>query len=455
MTNALNPLVVLGQFDSGDANGLQTVNPPDPQGQDTSAPSAFQLALVQWLALAWPNLYSTGSEQGSVPDGSEAQETPGSKPTLSLVPMQAVSPVLDNNSSGLEHVIRSAQLDLEEISLSPQMLESTLPAPSYGANAISTHSMEFEIPSVIPSATVGLSEEAKTALGYLVLPSDALSEPGNNSAKMPLVPNLSTTELAVAFPRSEQLVPTKPLLSDTYIVRNARAEPIISASSDNLLQVSSVAHPAQLSISIEPCCVTGPAFSAVFADRLLYSSTSKSESNDLSPLSHSASVREHARAAVTPHALPTPVFLQHAVDQVAPQERVAIYHQIARAVHEHIHETHPDKPIRVQIRLEPPELGEVEIQLHYRGRELEAQFRVEQATTQVLLENQRSQLEETLAQFGINVKMLVISFQGQENQNQRHFEEPSYRPIKKLKRQNPAGDTRVPVDGVDHVDVMA
>jgi hypothetical protein len=302
---------------------------------------------------------------------------------------------------------------------------------------------------------VGLSEEAKAAFGSQFVPSATVSEPGNNSAKMPLVLNLSTTELAVAFPRSEQLVPTKPLLSDTYIVRNARAEPIISASSDNLLQVSSVAHPAQLNLSIQPCCATSPDFAAAFADRLLYSSTANPESNDLSPLSHSASVREHARAAVTPDALPTPVFLQHAVDQVVPQERPAVYHQIARAVHAHIHETHPDRPIRMQIRLEPPELGEVEIQLHYRGRELEAQFRVEQATTQVLLENQRSQLEETLAQFGINVKMLVISFQGQENQNQRHFEEPSYRPIKKLKRQNPARDTRVPVDGADHVDVIA
>jgi len=108
--------------------------------------------------------------------------------------------------------------------------------------------------------------------------------------------------------------------------------------------------------------------------------------------------------------------------------------QVAAAIlrHAEVSERHP--VVTVRLRLEPPDLGFVQIHLRLQGNSMEAHLQVENPATLTILEQQRGQLHDSLAQSGISVKTLVISFQGNESQQHPYREDTQPRPIKKSNR---------------------
>ncbi|MCS7160075.1 MAG: flagellar hook-length control protein FliK [Gemmatales bacterium] len=111
-----------------------------------------------------------------------------------------------------------------------------------------------------------------------------------------------------------------------------------------------------------------------------------------------------------------------------------LYQQIVQAVREQPQALRQEIPWRLSLRLEPPELGHLEIHVRMQGSDLEAHFRTEYPSTQFLLEQQRAQLQEHLNQLGISVRTIVISFAGEESRQHRHFERGDDWPIKKMNR---------------------
>lgn len=137
-----------------------------------------------------------------------------------------------------------------------------------------------------------------------------------------------------------------------------------------------------------------------------------------------------------------------------PRE-LQVYHQLVNSIREHLSQTNRENPIRLVLHLDPPDLGQVEVYMHFQGKDVEMQFRVEQQSTQVLLEHQRTQLEDTLAHIGINVKSTVISFQGHESRQGRFAEDHQDLPIKKSKRPTIEDKSATASPNSGELDIMA
>lgn len=153
--------------------------------------------------------------------------------------------------------------------------------------------------------------------------------------------------------------------------------------------------------------------------------------------------------------LPAAFTSEHRTHNLGDPQQPQVYHQIVRALHDNIRQVSENSPIRVRLQLEPPELGHVEIRLQLHGSDIEAHFQVEQPTTHALLDQQRPQLENSLAHLGITVKTIVISFRGDEFPHHRHSQSWLPWPIKKLGHRNETHPNIEPASHSEHVDVIA
>ncbi len=108
--------------------------------------------------------------------------------------------------------------------------------------------------------------------------------------------------------------------------------------------------------------------------------------------------------------------------------------QVTSTILRHVGMGEHTRMLSIHLTLEPPDLGAVQIQLHFQGSTLEARLEVENPNTLTMLSQQREHLHNILEQSGINVRTLVISFQGGETGRHPYREETEQLPIKKPNR---------------------
>jgi flagellar hook-length control protein FliK len=108
--------------------------------------------------------------------------------------------------------------------------------------------------------------------------------------------------------------------------------------------------------------------------------------------------------------------------------------QVTSTILRHVGTGEHTRVLTIHLSLEPPDLGAVQIHLNFQGSTLEARLEVENPNTLTMLSQQREHLHNTLEQSGINVRTLVISFQGGETGRHPYREENEQLPIKKPNR---------------------
>lgn len=397
---------------------------------DDPAETAFQILLAQLLSAANLSTYLP-TQTPTQPQGQSVSDAPANPNISDLDPLSAESIIpgmhrelaqgMPGNTTWPGHVVPDHQVEMLPIvttceSCAAQHLEPTQPVQS-----------ALSIPGL--SSTVSV----ETSLSSDESPTKSFFTHGSIHVYKTLTPLLQqgnvsdqafsmSETLVKAHARTEAVAPTAPYLefpSSTFdlspaqnVFRAERLPPGISALYPQMLGMSVSEQSVESAIcdrseSSGMQALRSPAYTVAG-----YNIITSTQNNTVSS---NAQVDQSNKGKSTAH---TP--------GVASEVTAAILR------HAEVSERHP--VVTVRLRLEPPDLGYVQIHLRLQGNSMEAHLQVENPATLTILEQQREQLHDSLAQLGISVKTFVISFHGNESQQHAYREDAQPLPIKKSNR---------------------
>jgi len=251
---------------------------------------------------------------------------------------------------------------------------------------------------------------------------------------------------------ADAAIPTKQRLS----------VPLSSITLSKLITRMPFEHTVEHTLHPQPAGTT-PAFRDFLASTLLDSNLASLHVQEHSiHLQQSTLDRVGFTESTVPASISSPIASPHTTIPADRPEKISseveahlLASQVTSTILRHVRTGEHTRVLTIHLTLEPPDLGAVQIQLHFQGSALEARLEVENPNTLTMLSQHREHLYNTLEQSGINVRTLVISFQGGESGHHPYREENEQLPIKKPNRprsgQNIDSDAILTIEAVNLV----
>jgi flagellar hook-length control protein FliK len=104
-----------------------------------------------------------------------------------------------------------------------------------------------------------------------------------------------------------------------------------------------------------------------------------------------------------------PLSVVPAAAQPAPAAAPSPAAQVADAVVSHVQVSRKDGTVEFQMRLDPPDLGRVQVQLVSRGNEVHGQVIVASEAVRQVMESQLPELRQRLEAAGVNVQQFSVA----------------------------------------------